>query len=113
MTDPLACIKGAVLSSVEFVHDYIQLRFDGPCLTVNAPFNIVVGGQRFQKGSPGYRDAVCERIGRTVKWAAVVLEQYVHIDFDDKSRLSISLSPGDHVGPEAAVLTDNDKVVVW
>lgn len=26
-------LKGRVLSSVEFVHDNLPLRFDGPCLT--------------------------------------------------------------------------------
>jgi hypothetical protein len=105
MIDPIQILVGTLLSSVEFVHDYVQLRFDGPCLTVNAPFKIVVGKQTYPKGEPGYRDALCERIGRSVLHAVTVYEKQIEITFDDRAGLHISLKPEDQVGPEAAVLS--------
>ena len=114
MTDQIQILIGALLSSVEFVHDYIQLRFDGPCLTVNAPFEVVVGGQAYKKGELGYRDALCERIGRSVRRATTVSEKQIELDFDDNTSLHISLKPQDQLGPEAAVLSGQSMpTCVW
>jgi RHS repeat-associated protein len=46
-------LEGRMLSSVEFVHDYVQLWFDGPCLSVNAPFTILAQGIGCSKGDSG------------------------------------------------------------
>jgi hypothetical protein len=104
MSDQIQILVGALLSSVEFVYDYVQLRFDGPCLTVNAPFEIHVGETAFKQNEVGYRDALCERIGKSVRAAYTVPERHIGIDFDDQSSIHISLRPRDQVGPEAAVL---------
>src|SRR5690242_9135647 len=56
---PLGPIHGSQLSSVEFVQDYVQLRFDGPCLTAITWPVVTVGQQRFRLETPGYRDALC------------------------------------------------------
>jgi len=45
MSEPIEVLKGAALTSVEFVHDYVQLRFDDIRLTVNAPFDVLLKGK--------------------------------------------------------------------
>jgi len=115
MFDPIQVIQDAVLTSVEFVHDYVQLRFDGPCLTIHADYQIDVERRTFRKGSPGFRDALCERIGRLVKKGMTVPGERLELLFHDSAMLTISLRAEDRTGPEAAVLTDNIKqvYVVW
>ena len=46
MSEPIEVLKGAALTSVEFVHDYVQLRFDDIRLTVNAPFDVLLKGKQ-------------------------------------------------------------------
>ena len=114
MTDPICILKSLALVSVEFVHDYVQLRFDGPCLTVNAPYVILVEGTSYKKGDPGYRDALCDRIERSVRNARTVPRHETRIEFDDNASLVISLKPEDQVSPEAVVLSlGSEQVYVW
>jgi hypothetical protein len=113
MTELIETLRGARLTSVEFVLDYVQLRFDGPYLTINAPFEMEVAAHGYRKGASGYRDALCERLGRTVQGSLTVQDQELRIEFDDTSKLTISLKPEDQVSPEAVVLTDGAKVCVW
>lgn len=49
-------IIGRQLSSVEFVQDYVQFRFDGPCLTAITPPVFTKASDVPLPGSAGYRD---------------------------------------------------------
>jgi hypothetical protein len=110
--EPLNPIVGSQLSSVEFVQDYVQLRFDGPCLAAFTPPSVRVGKAWFKWGSPGYRDLLCDRIGATVCTASVAEEKEIRIEFDDGALISISLRPEDYCGAEAA-LFDNGSEETW
>ncbi len=44
------------LSSVEFVQDYIQFRFDGPCLTTLTLPSVQVENETRTVETEGYRD---------------------------------------------------------
>ena len=115
MDEPLNTIVGEYLSSVEFVMDYVQLRFCGPCLTINAPIVVTVMGTRFKQGSPCYRGRLCERIGQTVQRAFTVDDEKIIIEFRDHSEVEISLKPEERVSPEAAEFVDREKQihVIW
>jgi hypothetical protein len=114
MADPIQTLIGMQLASIEFVHDYIQLRFDGPVLTINAPFQVYFAGHLCTKGSPGYRDALCERIGHTIIRANAIQGQQLSLEFDDDSKLTISLRSECQVTAEAAVLKqDAGDIYVW
>ncbi len=114
MNGPLSILNHATLTSVEFVHNYVQLRFDGPTLTINAPFYIATQGQVLKAGFPGWRDGLCERIGKTVRDTATILDQELTVVFDDDSKLVISLKSEDQHSPEAAVLENGTvSVCVW
>lgn len=111
-TQPLAVLVGCQLSSVEFVQDYLQLRFDGPCLTAVTHPKVYVENTWFVWGTPGYRDRLCERIGKMVSTASVVESQAICIEFDDKSCIAISLRPEDYRAAEAAIF-DNGHEDSW
>ena len=112
--NPLQVLEGARLSSIEFVQDYVQLRFNGPTFTAITPPRVRTANQWLEWGKPGYRDALCERIGRLVNRAATIPEQEIRIEFDDGSMISISLRSEHFRTAEAAVL-DNppNPTVVW
>jgi|GEM_PF-1694811 len=103
---PLHVLVGEQLSSVTFVMDYVQLGFDGPCLTAYTGLKVSVEGKAFAWGEPGFRNALCDRIGATVRQAEIVANDAIRITFSDDAVISISLKLEDHVGPEAAELTD-------
>jgi hypothetical protein len=99
-------VIGGELSAVTFVRDYVQLHFDGPTISAYTLPTVTVGDSVFSHISPGYRDALCARIGSTVRAAYADPGQQLRIDFSDGSALSISLRPEDRQVEEAAVYTD-------
>lgn len=103
----LAELVGMEMSSVTFVRDYVQLTFDGPCLTaltmpvVNHPHG------RFYHGNSGYRDALCNQIGHGIK-AVEITSDRLALVFENEAHVVISLLDEDYVGPEAFNYTSLD-----
>jgi hypothetical protein len=104
----LQVIVGEQLSAVTFVQDYVQLHFDGPCLTAFAPPVVMLGEQTFHWGEPCFRDALCERIAQKVTAARVVSGADVSIRFEDGSIIQISLQHADAVCGEAVKFDASD-----
>lgn len=101
-SDMLREIEGARLSSVEFVlNDYLQLRFDGPTLTViNNPYiRTPTGTVRW--GEAGFRDAVCELITHEVASTEVRVDDAVELHFDNGATFIVPLGYDDYRCPEA------------
>ena len=105
----LETLKGCELSAVTFVRDYVQLQFDGPFLNCFVLPRVTVSETTFSSDSPGYRDALCGQIGKTVAGAAVEDDVVFHIFFADGSLIEISLRPEDRPGPEAVELQDGNR----
>jgi hypothetical protein len=60
-------LVGREVSSIEFVRDYVQIRFDGPCLSVyTMPIIRTSRDEVLDSSKPGYADALITAIGRTV-----------------------------------------------
>lgn len=93
-------LVGLSLSSVEFVQDYLQLRFDGPVLTAYIPPTIHIPSARLTRGDPGYADSICGLIGRAVIRTAVA-DLSVVIEFDEAFVVRISLKDEDYIAAEA------------
>ena len=111
---PLNLIIGSELSSVEFVRDYIQLRFDGPSLTAITPPIIRSEENNYEWEMSGYCDVLRKCIGMTLHDASVLLGKEIYLEFDNGVRITISLNPEDYVGPEAVVFNDGQQGVwVW
>jgi hypothetical protein len=94
-------LHGTQLSSVEFVHDYLQLRFDGPTINVMNPMLVVSGFVQVRTGDDQFRNALCAQIPKIVRKVSVIDEHELMIEFDDSSRISISLKQADYSDPEA------------
>ena len=104
--------KGKSLSSVEFVQDYVQLRFDGSTLTAYIWPYLQVGSQTFSWGDLPYKDSLCARIGVQVKDASFIDGRDLTIWFEDGAMLKISLRDEDYRGPEALQFV-NDQGSTW
>ena len=57
------------LSSIEFVQDYLQIRFDGPCINVTNPLTVKADGKEITSWDAGFRDLLCGQITKTVRRA--------------------------------------------
>lgn len=101
-------LRGLELSSIEFVRDYLQLRFDGPYLTVLTPITVYCGEAIVAPQSPGWRDALCDQIGRRVQDAELCEGRAFILKFEDGVEFSISLRIEDYVGPEALIIQAGD-----
>ena len=92
---------GNQLSSVEFVQDYLQLRFDGPCLNVYTPLTVRSGGKVVTSWGIGFRDLLCEQITKIITSVSFEEEKELNVLFKDGSGISVSLRPEDYSSPEA------------
>lgn len=111
LAEALRELVGKVLSSVEFVEDYVQLRFDSACLTAYTMPTITWGTEDLDLAQPGYRDALCRQIGcRVVR--INVDDQQVSGIFDSGAVISISLREEDYNGPEALQFS-LDEERIW
>jgi hypothetical protein len=112
--EPFRSIIDQELSAVVFIMDYVQLQFGGlrPVLTAVTLPKVRVGDKEFSSATPGYRDSLCERITRSVRRASVREGQEILIEFDDGSRVSVSLKPEDYRAAEAATF-DNGPNDYW
>src|SRR6266700_3814789 len=106
LAEALQALEGEQLSSVEFVQDYVQLRFDGPRLNVYTPHRITSGESTISWGEPGYCDALCKLIGRIVRKAQISEGENLSFSFDGPFVWSMSLRDSDYHGPEALYYVD-------
>jgi hypothetical protein len=93
------------LSSVEFVMDYVQLHFSGSTLTVDGSPEVREGHAVYRVNDPGYRDALCRRIGVLVRHVEVHEEKELVLSFSDDCSVHISLRAEDRVGAESATFS--------
>jgi hypothetical protein len=105
---PLDILFGSQLSSVEFVQDYVQLRFDGPYLTCYVWPIVFSGDVSKGIGDNCYRDSLCSFISREVKRISVIDEQSIELDFGDKHCLLIPLNRNSDSPPELVVFDSGE-----
>jgi hypothetical protein len=92
---------GERLSAVTFVHDYLQLWFDGPGINVTNPLTVQTGHVTVTSWQPGFRDALCSQIAKIVATVECRDGEAFIIRFEDGSLVSISLREQDYTTPEA------------
>ncbi len=98
-------IVNEFLSSVEFVMDYVQLRFFSSTLSAFTSPEVREGPSVLRTGDSGYRDAICRRIGVVVREVEVREEQELVISFNDDSSFHVSLRAEDRIGPESSTFS--------
>lgn len=92
------------MSSVEFVMDYVQLRFASATLTCVTLPTLAIAGRSWSWGEPGYNDQLIGRIDHRVKAASIQPGKSINITLDDDSVIQVSLKDDDYVTAEAARL---------
>jgi hypothetical protein len=100
----LLALPGREMSSAEFVRGYVQLRFDGPCLSAyTMPTIRTESGEAFDASMPGYADALVGLVGKCVE-AAIQDEASLQIRFAGGASVTVSLGTSDGRVEEAAIL---------
>jgi hypothetical protein len=97
----ISAIEGQELSAVEFVGDYLRLRFDGPMLTLYAWPHILLADFSIAYGEPEYRNALCAQIGEMVAKAALEELEALTVEFESGTVIALSLREEELDGPEA------------
>ena len=105
----LDCLKGEQLSAVTFVQDYLQLHFDGPCVSGYVWPIITIRDSKSGFNDLGYRDSICSLITMKVVDAVALKDEFFRIVFTDGSRIEFSLKPTEREGPEAVMLQDAER----
>jgi len=97
----ISAVEGEELTAVEFVADYVQLRFNGPALTLYGWPHILLADFSIAFGEPEYRNALCAQIGETVAKASLEEDEALTIEFESGTVIALSLREEDMDGPEA------------
>lgn len=112
--DPLKMLVGCELSSLEFVRDYLQFRFDGPMITAYTLPRVKFEEETYEPGVLGYYDTLCSCISSTIRSASIIEDKEISLEFDSGIKLTIPLKPEDSQGTEAAIFRKNsDEWWVW
>ena len=97
----VSALEGQELSAVEFVADYLRLRFDGPMLTLYAWPHVLLADFSVAFGEPEYRNALCAQLGETVATAKLEELDSLTVEFESGTVLALSLREEDLDGPES------------
>ncbi len=97
----ITAIEGEELKSVEFVEDYLQLRFGLPLLKLYDWPHILLPDFSVAFGEPEYRNALCSLIGETVEKAMLEEDDALTIEFANGIVFGLSLREEDVDGPES------------
>ena len=111
--NPLEILVGREMSAVSFVRDYLQLHFDGPRLTLITDPVVQVDNVYYRAGMPGYRDALVGLVSKTVRRTSIVEGEAITLEYDDRTRISISLRSNDYQSAEAAVFDTGTSTWSW
>lgn len=111
----LSALEGQELAEVTFVRNYLQLRFDGPSLTlyhwpevyIASDSGIAEGSYAF--GEPGYRDALCLQIGESVSRTSLQEDHALEIEFENGTIFRSSLRAEDYEGSEAGHFSSGES----
>jgi hypothetical protein len=97
----ISAIEGEELKAVEFVEDYLQLRFGEPLLKLYDWPHVLLTDFSVAFGEPEYRNALCAEIGETVSTAMLEEDDALTLEFENGIVFGLSLREEDVDGPES------------
>lgn len=107
----ISSIVGEELIAVEFVQDYLRLRFDTPLLTLYAWPHVLLSEFSIAYGEPEYRNALCALLGEKVEEAALEEGDSLTLKFENGTVLALSLREEDLDGPQAGEYSASGSAV--
>ena len=107
----VTAILGQELVAVEFVQDFVQLRFEGPRFTLYAWPHVLLSDFSVAYGEPEYRNALCAQIGQTVAEASLEEGERLTIELESGTVLAVSLREEDIDGPESGSYSETGSAM--
>ena len=106
----LTSLIGQELTAVEFVQDHLQLRFDGPCLTLYTWPDVFREEGSYAYGEPEFRNFLCDLIGGSVTAATIEETEALEIEFENGVTIRTSLREEDLDVPQAGSFSEFGSV---
>ena len=103
----ISAIEGEELKAVEFVEDYLQLRFGEPLVKLYDWPHVLLTDFSVAFGEPEYRNALCSLIGETVTAASLEEDDALTIEFGNGVVFGLSLREEDVDGPESGSYSES------
>jgi hypothetical protein len=103
----VTALEGQELTAVEFVADYLRLRFDGPMVTMYAWPHLLFPEFSLAFGEPEYRNGLCAQIGQIVAKASLEEFESLTIELENSTVIALSLREEDLSGPEAGSYSED------
>jgi hypothetical protein len=97
----ISAIEGEEMKSVEFVEDFLQLRFGEPLLRLYDWPHVLLTDSSVAFGEPEYRNALCAEIGETVEKAMLEEGDALTVEFANGIVFVLSLREEDVDSPES------------
>ena len=102
----ISAIEGEELKAVEFVEDYLQLRFGEPLLKLYDWPHVLLTDFSVGYGEPEYRNALCAQIGEQVATAVLDEDDALTIELGNGVVFGLSLREEDKDGPESGSFSE-------
>ncbi len=102
-------IIGQELTAVEFVQDYLQLRFDGPLLTLFVWPDVFREEGSYAYGEPEFRNVLCAQLAGNVTAATLEENEAIEIEFENGVILRASLREEDLDVPETGQFSESGR----
>ena len=106
----ITAILGEELVAVEFLQDYLQLRFAAPLFTLYVWPHVLFPDFSVAYGEPEYRNALCAQIGEKVVQASLEEGDALTIEFENGTVFGLSLREEDLDGPESGSYSETGDV---
>jgi hypothetical protein len=106
----VSAIIGEELVAVEFVQDYLQLRFAAPLFTLYIWPHVLLPDFSLAYGEPEYRNALCAQIGEKIVQASLEEGDSLTIEFENGTVFGLSLREEDLDGPESGSYSETGYV---
>jgi hypothetical protein len=108
-------LVGEQLNAVCFVHDYVELCFDGPIVRAFTGPIVKSGNESLAFPDPGSRDSLCSMLGDVVADLEVDDERHIMLRFSSGKIIIIPVDFDSRAGPEAAhfAVPKDNVMEVW
>ena len=107
----VSAIVGEELVAVEFVQDFLQLRFAAPLFILYAWPHVLLPDFSVAYGEPEYRNALCAQIGDKVVQASLEEGDALTVEFENGVVLGLSLREEDVDGPESGSYSETGDAI--
>ena len=96
------------LTQVVFIHDYLQLVFEGECFTIYNRASLQTPAGETKQGDPGFADGLVALLGSQV--VSCETEPVLRLRFESGAEVVVSMAEADANGPEAFQYSRNGGV---